>query len=718
MPFKADTMTTKLRVRALFAGAFFFLGALHTSCASSAPKPTSPVPSASAPTSTTPAPCLKGHADCDGDPSNGCEADLASRAACGQCGVACAAGESCIEGLCRREHRLDVEPSACAIRSGGVYCWGPPLGADDTFESGRADTLPRRLEGAEDAVTIRFNASLSAPACAVRRSGGVQCWPETPAALADVKGARDVVAYGGETCVVSASGVLLCGQSELQGVQGVVDATAVVASDDSFFALRKSGHVVHVAPDEGAYVGTKIPGVTDAVDVAAAHHSFCILRASGRVVCSGPEPATTEAFDPAKRPLVEIPGLSDAIAVDVGCALRSSGEAVAWDSPGAPPTSIPGVTNAKSIACGPDFGCYERADGAVFCWGSRRSGRLGDGAEITQPAPVVVEGVTGVKAVVVGRGTCALREDGSVWCWGRNDNRADRRGVPAERVPGLDGASSLTASRGRACAVDTKKAVVCFEAGLPLASVAVFTGLGDVTKAVSDDQLGVARRAGGDVVLFDARATKGMSQPRFIRLEGVSDAVDVALSYREVCVLRRGGAVACASISELKGGELPRAMKLIKASGAPEVAQMVSGSSVCAVSKSGDGLCFEMETQKGTSRLRVTAGVSTRGTMSGLTRFVEGGLANCGLTTRGQVLCQSKMSGMMRGTGLVDPPAGDAPVKGVSDAVDVAIDGGHACAALATGRVVCWGSNAGDALGGGDSPVSLAPIEVPLGASR
>ena len=39
----------------------------------------------------------------------------------------------------------------------------------------------------------------------------------------------------------------------------------------------------------------------------------------------------------------------------------------------------------------------------------------------------------------------------------------------------------------------------------------------------------------------------------------------------------------------------------------------------------------------------------------------------------------------------------------------------HACAVLATGRVVCWGSNDGDALGGGESPTSLVPVEVRLG---
>ena len=44
--------------------------------------------------------CAPGHADCDHDPSNGCEADLESPASCGACGTTCAAGQVCSPGGC------------------------------------------------------------------------------------------------------------------------------------------------------------------------------------------------------------------------------------------------------------------------------------------------------------------------------------------------------------------------------------------------------------------------------------------------------------------------------------------------------------------------------------------------------------------------------------------------------------------------------------------
>ncbi len=44
--------------------------------------------------------CGHGFADCDGDPANGCEADLSSAATCGACGHDCQNGD-CVDGACK-----------------------------------------------------------------------------------------------------------------------------------------------------------------------------------------------------------------------------------------------------------------------------------------------------------------------------------------------------------------------------------------------------------------------------------------------------------------------------------------------------------------------------------------------------------------------------------------------------------------------------------------
>ena len=76
------------------------------------------------------------------------------------------------------------------------------------------------------------------------------------------------------------------------------------------------------------------------------------------------------------------------------------------------------------------------------------------------------------------------------------------------------------------------------------------------------------------------------------------------------------------------------------------------------------------------------------------------------------------MGGEMRGTGEESPPMTNVPVKGINDAVAGAVGYSHVCVIRANGKVACWGSNDGDALGAGDPPVSLVPVEVHLQDSK
>ena len=66
--------------------------------------------------------CPPGRADCDGDPNNGCEADLESSAHCGTCDRACGAG-ACKSGSCEPSvfaSGLD-SPRGIAVAGGHVY---------------------------------------------------------------------------------------------------------------------------------------------------------------------------------------------------------------------------------------------------------------------------------------------------------------------------------------------------------------------------------------------------------------------------------------------------------------------------------------------------------------------------------------------------------------------------------------------------------------------
>lgn len=696
------------------------------------PRPGSAEPAAPA--------CPKDRADCDSDPTNGCEAALTSRVTCGACDVACGAMESCVDGRCLREHRLHAGAGACAIRQGRVQCWGPVPSASDEFEATPPYSLPRFLEGIQGAITVRFNASYSFPVCAVLASGELRCSPGTPPVHAARSDLRDAAGYGNDVCVVTASGHVFCGNER---VRGVSDATAVVASDDEFFVLRKSGAVAHLhSPDvQEPFVATPIPGVSDAADIASAYHSLCILSRTGTVTCSEMDFSHGTPPDPPDRPLVPVPGLTDAVAIDVGCAVRANGEAVSWASPGAPPAPIPGVQSARSIACGSGFGCYERDDGAVLCWGSRRSGRLGDGAQITSYSPLPVTAVPDAKAIYASyAGTCALRSDGAVWCWGTRAVTS-RRGIPAERVPGVEGAISLSGAGGLACAASGDKGVRCFPPGLPIKSVTVHEGLGDVIKAVTRDSLGVALRRSGEVVLFDARGAGPLSPgdgarsvetpppggdlarspqekkpPATVVLPGVRDATDVVIGYHLVCALRKTGAVACADIRPGVDALLRRPPKVLDLPKIRDVVQISEGYQILALRKTGAVVALSLvpPTRPGASPT-LTSGPSPLDGAGKLRRVFAEGLTSCGVWEDGRAFCLTQTGALLRGTGVREPPTMDAlPLKDLAGVAQITIGFDHACALLETGKLSCWGENNGDALGGGAPPLSLTPVEVPF----
>ena len=66
--------------------------------------------------------------------------------------------------------------------------------------------------------------------------------------------------------------------------------------------------------------------------------------------------------------------------------------------------------------------CAVNAAGGVQCWGSNRSGQLGDGSTTSRETPGNVSGLaSGMSAVSAsGNHSCALTSGGEVRCWGAN----------------------------------------------------------------------------------------------------------------------------------------------------------------------------------------------------------------------------------------------------------------------------------------------------------
>lgn len=354
-----------------------------------------------------------------------------------------------------------------------------------------------------------------------------------------------------------------------------------------------------------------------------------------------------------------------------------------------------------AVAAGDGYSCAAAGDGRAFCWGSRRTGRLGDGGtEGIADRPVRVEAAFGadLRLDTVAAGpdhACGLTGDGEALCWGRND------------------AGQLGAATTRRCSTAAGRidcATRAVRAAAPLRFRVVAVGGGHSCGVTIDDflvcwgdntagQLGIGGFGGGG------------SEPR-----GVLRAVaDVAAGALHTCALALGTEVICWGANG--DGQLgdrtffPRTVPTaVTIRGARAVAAGARHGCVLAPAHCW-GRGTEGQIDGGSAR---TAPFPVRVvTDRSFELLAAGARHTCGVADGGEALCWGAGADGALGTGgTPEIRISPTPVAGGRRWRTLSAGAGHTCGVDAAGGLWCWGANARGQLGDGTLRDRAAPTRV------
>lgn len=365
--------------------------------------------------------------------------------------------------------------------------------------------------------------------------------------------------------------------------------------------------------------------------------------------------------------------------------------------PPSPPT--PTLQAGAALAAAGNHSCAIVTGGALKCWGSNGSGKLGDNTMSDRRTATKVQGLTsGVSAVGCGDvHTCALLASGEVRCWGGNtfgqlgtgDSSTTATSKSPATVSGLSsGAVALGVGRDFACAIVAGGGVKCWGAN----------ARGQLGDGSNDDSTTPV-----DVT--------GLTRP----------AVALALGSYHACALHDDGSMSCWGANER--GQLGDASTDDRTS-AVAVANLPTGvvtasagfahscvrTSASAVHCWGDndsGQLGNGSTVDSTSPVEVT-------NLGSVVAIDNGSFHTCGVIATGEMKCWGSNTQGQLGTGTTTGAATPADVVSLSPAsmTDVAAGSGHTCARTQGGNVKCWGANSRGQLGNGTTNASATPVNV------
>ena len=386
--------------------------------------------------------CAEGYADCSGEGENDCAVDLQSDAAhCGKCGMACADGLACNEGVCEQglAHLVHGGHATCALTtSGEVWCAGP--GADSAKLTLLSEHTPADQLGVGRSHTC------------VRSGENVRCWGDNRVHQLEVpsilRGLTDIAAGGDDNCAVINGRVHCWGGQYIPPTSNAWE-NSVEEANGSPYANDRTVMVSSTRALDGALMVSMVQGFGCALmrtgsiqcweDSGDGAYGLSVpVKGAGGELYDAMSLCTGETFDLVRPRRV---GQSPS---PYGCAVGKEGDLACWgrdpaesarrasagSSDSWPPRTeyrtIP-LPSVAEVACGLGHACARTEGGAVYCWGENSVGQLGIGTNEpyrVEPTRVVspsdpAEPLSGVVSIYSGAAsTCAQTRTGHLYCWG------------------------------------------------------------------------------------------------------------------------------------------------------------------------------------------------------------------------------------------------------------------------------------------------------------
>ncbi len=249
-----------------------------------------------------------------------------------------------------------------------------------------------------------------------------------------------VASAPGATCAVRDDGSVWCWGSNISGLLG----RGIEEICDGPGAATRDGEPQPCTPDP-----VRIQGLEDATDIDS-WGAMCVSTLSGSVYTFGWYGRTSP---------VPVTGVTNAVAVEDGCALLDDGGVVCWPPDTLASESIEWDGLATDFTLGYAMGCVINDDGNLFCWNLDRPDNYGDclsGISCAYKARLfeldwpVVDVSGGYDVMWI------LTDDGQV--------RPIVLGELGDPVPLPAPAVQISAASGGACALLDDRAVYCWTA--------------------------------------------------------------------------------------------------------------------------------------------------------------------------------------------------------------------------------------------------------------